>query len=390
MDKERYPCTVFGSQRRRFQCTWFKQFSWLEYSVSTDAAFCFPCFLFEKDTATQHAFTIDGFRSWKRVNDGERCAFLIHVGSCSSPYNKAMSALHNFRNVTGHIDKVMNAQIMEEVKKNRLRLKSTIEAVRWLSLQACALRGHNESTTSHNRGNLIEKIKLMARMNVDIANVVLDNAPQNAIYTSPLVQNDVLHILAFRVRSEIRDEVGNSKFCILVDEAKDASNKEQMAIVIRFVNVHGVLRERFFDIVSVSDTTSSTLKKKISDALTHYNLSIQNMRGQGYDGASNMRGEFNGLQALFLEECQYAYYVHCFAHRLQLALVGAAQKQEYFWDFFSMLNNIANIVSASAKRHSELHIAHGIEIEQSIASGERETGRGANQVGTLQRAANTR
>ena len=55
-----------------------------------------------------------------------------------------------------------------------------------------------------------------------------------------------------------------------------------------------------------------------------------------------------------------------------------------------MLNNIVNIVSVSAKRHSQLHIAHGIEIEQSIASGERETGRGANQSGTLQRAANTR
>ena len=278
MDREKYPTIVFGSQRRRFQCTWFNQFSWLEYSISKDAAFFFPCFLFEKDTVTQHAFTIDGFRSWKRVNDGERCAFFIHVGSCSSPYNNAMSALHDLRNVTGHIDKVMNAQTLEEVKKNRLRLKATIEVVRWLSLQTCALRGHDESTTSRNRGNLIEMIKLMGRMNVDIENVVLDNAPHNAIYTSPLVQKDVLHILASRVRSNIRDEVGTSKFCILVDEAKDTSNKEQMGIVLRFVDVHGVLRERFFDIVlSVSDTISSTLKKKISDVLTHYNLSIQNM-----------------------------------------------------------------------------------------------------------------
>ena len=91
-----------------------------------------------------------------------------------------------------------------------------------------------------------------------------------------------------------------------------------------------------------------------------------------------MRGEFNSFQALFLEECPYVYYVHSFAHRLQLALVGAAQNQEYVWDLFFMLNNIVNIVIVSAKRHSELHIAHGIEIEQFIASGERETGRGSN------------
>ena len=122
---------MFGSERRRFQCTWFNQFSWLEYLVSKDVAFCLPCFLFEKHTTTQHAFTIDRFRSWKRVNDGDRCAFLIHVRSCSLPPNNAMSALHNLRNVTRHIDKVMNAQTSEEVKKNGLRLKATIEVIRW-------------------------------------------------------------------------------------------------------------------------------------------------------------------------------------------------------------------------------------------------------------------
>jgi len=35
-----------------------------------------------------------------------------------------------------------------------------------------------------------------------------------------------------------------------------------------------------------------------------------------------MRGEWKGLQALFLNDCPCAYYVHCFAHRLQLALVS--------------------------------------------------------------------
>ncbi|KAL5680742.1 hypothetical protein ACJX0J_007127, partial [Zea mays] len=41
-------------------------------------------------------------------------------------------------------------------------------------------------------------------------------------------------------------------------------------------------------------------------------------RGKGYDGASNMRGEFNGLQKLIRDENPFAFYVHCFAHQLQL------------------------------------------------------------------------
>jgi hypothetical protein len=57
-----------------------------------------------------------------------------------------------------------------------------------------------------------------------------------------------------------------------------------MAIVLRFVDIHGFLRDQFFGIVHVSNTTL-TLKKEIYDVLVRYNLHILNMRGQGYDGA---------------------------------------------------------------------------------------------------------
>ncbi|XP_063938086.1 uncharacterized protein LOC135147947 [Daucus carota subsp. sativus] len=342
------------------------------------------------NASSQVAFTVDGFRCWKRVNDNNKCSFLVHVGTPNSAHGKSVKSLEGLQNVTRHIDKVINSQSLKEVKKNRLRLRTTIKSVLWLTLQACALRGHDESSTSRNRGNLTEMIKLMGRMNVDISNIVLENAPKNAMYIAPTIQKDIQYILASKVRKKICDEIGRFKFCILVDEAIDASRKEQMAIVLRFVDVHGVIRERFFDIVNVSDTTSATLKKEVSDVLTQNNLSIYDMRGQGYDGASNMRGAFNGLQALFLKDCPYAYYVHCFAHRLQLALVGAVEKQDSIWDFFPMLSNAVNVVTSSSKRLSELQIAHGIEVDHSLASRERETGRGLNHIGNLQRAGSTR
>ncbi|XP_073277687.1 uncharacterized protein [Primulina huaijiensis] len=39
-----------------------------------------------------------------------------------------------------------------------------------------------------------------------------------------------------------------------------------------------------------------------------------------------MRGEWNGLQALFLKDSSHAYYIYCFAHRLQLALVAVSKE----------------------------------------------------------------
>lgn len=94
-----------------------------------------------------------------------------------------------------------------------------------------------------------------------------------------------------KVRGVIREEIGDAKFCIIIDEARDESKREQMAIILRFVDKHGFIRERFFDIVHVKDTTALTLKNEICAVLSHYNLQIENIRGQGYDGTGNIRGE---------------------------------------------------------------------------------------------------
>ncbi|XP_073019264.1 uncharacterized protein [Primulina eburnea] len=104
------------------------------------------------------------------------------------------------------------------------------------------------------------------------------------------------------------------------------------------------------------------------------------MRGQRYDGASNMSVAFNGLQALFLKDCPYAYYVHCFAHRLQLALVAAVEKKISIWIFFSNMMTIVNLVTSSSKRNFELQSYRVNEIARSIVAGEHETGREANQI----------
>ena len=120
-----------------------------------------------------------------------------------------------------------------------------MESVKLLASQALAFRGHDESENSYNRGNFIELIRAFARCNMKIDNVVLDKAPGNATYTSLLIQKEILHIFANNVRNKIREEIGDRKFCLFVDEAIDESNKEQMAIVLRFVDCDGFIRERF-------------------------------------------------------------------------------------------------------------------------------------------------
>ena len=52
-----------------------------------------------------------------------------------------------------------------------------------------------------------------------------------------------------------------------------------MAIVLRFVDKAGFVREHFFDLVHVFETTSLNLKKEIFNVLSRYNLSVRDIRG---------------------------------------------------------------------------------------------------------------
>ncbi|CAM8916891.1 unnamed protein product [Rhodiola kirilowii] len=292
-------------------------------------------------------------------------------------------------NQSAHISNTFANLRAQEILDNRLRLKTSIEVARWLAYQSCAFRGNDESDSSSNRGNFIELLKYSASLNSDVAKV-LDNAPRNASYTSPKIQKQILQVLAIKVKKFIREEIGCAKFCIIVDEARDESKREQMTLVLRFVDRDGCIKERFFGLLHVKDTASLTLKNGIFSMLSRYNLDIESIRGQGYDGASNMRGEWKGLQALVLRECPYAYYVHCFAHRLQLSLVAASKEVYHVQHFFEKLNFIVNIVSASCKRNDQLRDAHASNMAFLLAIGDLESGKGLNQLGSLQRAGDTR
>lgn len=99
-----------------------------------------------------------------------------------------------------------------------------------------------------------------------------------------------------------------------------------MTIVLRYVNKNVHIIQRFIGVQHVSSPTALSFKAAIDKFFSKHGLSISRFRRQGYDGASNMKGEFNGLKALVLKENPYAFYVDCFAHQLQLALVAVAKQ----------------------------------------------------------------
>ena len=163
-----------------------------------------------------------------------------------------------------------------------------------------------------------------------------------------------------------------------------------MAVVLRYVNKKGQVIERSVGVQYVFDATSSKLKEAIEQLISSTNLSMSRLRGQGYDGASNMRGELNGPKTQILREYPQAYYVRCFAHQLQLALVAVAKGNENIATFFTTASSVVNIIGASCKRRDALREQQQKDIMETLEIDDLETGRGLNQETTLKRPCDTR
>ncbi|WVZ85457.1 LOW QUALITY PROTEIN: hypothetical protein U9M48_032383 [Paspalum notatum var. saurae] len=180
----------------------------------------------------------------------------------------------------------------------KIRLTSSLDVVRFLIMQGDAFRGHDESSTSSNEGTFREMVDWY-KDKVEIVKEAYDNGAKNCQMLSHHIQKDLTKACAEEVMAVIMDEICGRKFSILIDESRDVSIKEQMAVILRFVNDEGKVLERFLGLQHIERCTAIALKEALVSMISSHKLTISMLRGQGYDGASNMRGEFNGVQKYY-------------------------------------------------------------------------------------------
>ncbi|XP_057522491.1 uncharacterized protein LOC130802491 [Amaranthus tricolor] len=315
---------------------------------------------------------ISGFRAWNKSERLEK-----HVGGIKSAHNIAYEKYMNLRDAKKtSIEFVFDNASEVQMNEYHIRLNASLTCLRFLLGQGLAFRGHDESVESYSRGNFLELLKWLGGKVEEIRKYTFQNAPKNCQLTSPKIQKDIITCCAKETTKRIIEEVGDGYFSILADESSDVSQKEQLALVLRFVNrENGSVVERFLGILHVGDTTALSLKNAIMSLLMEHSLSPSMIRGQGYDGASNMRGEINGLKTLIMNDTPRAYYIHCFAHQLQLTLVAVAKKNVNCNWLFDVLANLLNVVGASCKRRDLIRKHQAQVVAQALEVGEIESGR---------------
>ncbi|CAI9278088.1 unnamed protein product [Lactuca saligna] len=383
----KFPQSAFGGKQRRFNISWFDDNKyWLEYSIKENAAFCLCCYLFKSDIPNQGGsdhFVKCGFKAWNRKSG-------LDDHRAGNPHIIAVQKCQNLMNQRQSITTAFEKQTTLQEKEYCIRLNASIDCVRFLLRQGLAFRGHDETDDSDNKGNFLELLQWLADRCDVVDRVVLKNAPKNTQLKCSDIQKDIVHACSDATINVIMEDLGKDFFAIFVDESRDISCKEQLALVLRFVNKKGEVVERFIGLRHVSDTSALTLKATIYDMLSKWNLSNTSIRGQGYDGASNMSGAFNGLKTLIMNEAKFAYFIHCFAHQLQLALVFVAKNHTKVNDFFDAVSRLLNIIGSSYKRRDNLRIKQANKVMEALVKGELESGTGLNQEVGIKRPSDTR
>lgn len=123
----------------------------------------------------------------------------------------------------------------------------------------------------------------------------------------------------------------------------------KLTFIVRYVK-DGQPIERFLQFLPMDGHDAQYIADTILNFFESLDIPIKDCRGQSYDNASNMSGKYSGVQSRIKEVCEYAIYVPCAAHSLNLVGVQAVECITEVVAFFQFVQKLYNFFSASTKR----------------------------------------
>ena len=305
-----FPRREFGKSapvRRSFQATGFNHFKWLHYDIGQVAAYCFVCCKAVKEVKmrlssyTEESFLVKGFMNWK---DATRI-FTKHE-SCD--FHKSTAAALASRVDVGDM---LSKQAATKKQKNRQYLLKVLSSIRFLARQGLPLRGDGDDTDSN-----LHQLLVVRGEDYPAIHQFLEK--QQLKYTTHEVQNELLSIMALQILRHIAAQIQSAVFfTVMVDEATNCSNKEQVVLVFRRVGKDLAAHEEFIGLYLTDSITAAALVAIIEDTILCMNIKLEHCRGQCYDGASTMSGAKKGVATVIANKESRAIFTHCYGHALR-------------------------------------------------------------------------
>ena len=339
-----YPERMFGSRKRSFSSSWYLNRDWLEYSVERDAAFCYACRKY-KSVSSDATFSSKGFNDWKHALETGK-GLNKHATSKEHLACQCGEIRKKRRETGKEISTLLNS---DQLARNRYYMSAIIDIVEFLVANQLPLRGDNAGFASvledsGSMGLFSSLFEYSMRKDPELTRIT-KTIPQNARYTSPQIQNEIIEMMSKLVTEEIVRQVGDSWYSIKVDGTRDPIGQENISIVVRFVDENYAACERLLVMATSEKGDAEALTGVIIDELTSAGLSTDKILSQVYDGASLMSGRHGGVQKLLLNKLDRNIpYIHCFNHQLHLVVVHAMSSEAAVQDFFGVCNMLYNFI----------------------------------------------
>lgn len=324
---------------------------WLVYSEIKDAVFCFCCKLFS--SKQNNSFTSGGYNDWTHIgeslssHENSKAHLIFH-----QQWNEL--ALRLRTNKT--IDACNQRMLDEETKHWKNVLERLLAIVHFLAQQCLPFRGTSDKLFVHDNGNFLKLVELISKFDTVMSEHLLriKDGSTRQHYLGKDTQNEIIHLLANKIKQNILTMVRDCKYySIIVDCTPDISHIEQTTIIIRCVKIAESsveVREHFLGFIPVTSTTGAALTQVILDHLEKNGLLIENLRGQGYDNGSNMKGKHSGVQKRITEINPRAFFVPCSCHSLNLVVNDAAKSSREATSCFDIIQKLYVFFSASTMR----------------------------------------
>ncbi|XP_065650581.1 zinc finger MYM-type protein 1-like [Hydra vulgaris] len=215
-------------------------------------------------------------------------------------------------------NKIIDAEHLRLVKKEEQYwqqiLKRLIPLVRVLGMQNLAFRGTHEKLNTADNGKFLKFVDFLALfdplMDKHLRKIKIKDNETHVHYLGKDIQNELIHLLSDAIKQKTLISACDAKyFSIIIDYTHGAGHVEQMTMIICWMisnteNSNAAtasIKEHFLDFVPLKKTTGAGMAETIIKQLGKMSLSIENLRGQGYDNGRNMMGKNKGVQRKILD-----------------------------------------------------------------------------------------
>ncbi|KAG8291298.1 hypothetical protein J6590_108825 [Homalodisca vitripennis] len=319
--------------KREFNQNVYTRTPWICGCEQRNRFYCFPCLLFSKQT---------GESNWVKygVADLSHLQLKIRKHECSQSH---LNSVLEF-NILAKLDirQQLDCAYRENIKKHNKQvtkshyvLSKLIDCINFCGAFELALRGHREQDDSSNPGIFRGLVNFSAEFDASLKEH-LDNA---TVFkgTSKSIQNELLDCMLAVCQDNIKQEIKTTRFLSLIaDETTDISSTFQLVIVFRYVLPDGQPVERFWQFVQPTGHEADSIARCIKSAIQSVVDDPSKLISQSYDGASVMSGHHAEVQTLVKQIYPHAFYVHCYAHQLNLVVGQATSQNQQVRIFFQI------------------------------------------------------